>query len=142
MTDNTDNSWTDWYKPKNPFVNSSENTSTDEIRRVNPSLFKPAETSIKLAENRLFLFIVWYIESLKRKSLEACAQDFVMSLKKSAITRSITSLPRVAQQQSSNTSPSKRPISMWDEYISDDHSTGSSLIKLWVKHRSVGPFHT
>ena len=124
MTSKTDNNWTDWYKSKNPFVDSSMHTTTDEIRRVNPSLFKPAETSIKPVENRFYLFIDLYIESMKRKSLEACAQDFVMSLKKSAITKSIASLPKMEAEQSSNASPSKRPISMWDEFIGDDNITG------------------
>lgn len=125
MNPNENNPWSDWYRPKNPFVESSNNNGTDGIRRANPSLFKPAESSMKSVDYRNIRNDLLYIESMKRKSLETCAKDFVMSLKKSAITKPVASVSSIDSTKPSESPAIKQPTSMWDAYVGDDNSLSS-----------------
>lgn len=62
---------------------------------------------------------------MKRKSLETCAKDFVMSLKKSAITKPVASVSNIDSTKPSESPAIKQPTSMWDAYVGDDNSLSS-----------------
>ena len=50
MSDDENERWSQWYKPRNPFLESATTRSSSPTVQSNPTLFKSSQNSIKVVD--------------------------------------------------------------------------------------------